>query len=885
MVAEGAMRRRSSPPSLRLILTLLVAVLIVIHLVLEVGIEILLNQPQRIEQQQTNAARQLINKVQQTLSTELILGEWNGAEQIISIQATDPNVELLALIDHRSRVLYSTRYAYKSLPAAKAIADFEPVKYDDAIRQHRLMINTRADGKAITAYAPILLSSGIEREKPRLMGVIYLRYDLALTKRNALRTALAPVSWPGWMLSLLLSVAAVLYLVNRWISEPLRQLERTIRRVAEGESDVECGFTGSGEIAQLGMGMDRMNREINRSRLALEWANLELEAKVEVRTWHLQQEIRLREQVENRLSASERQLQTVLHSVTDGVALWDATGRMQYANPSFRHLLGMSMTDQEYQFNDTTSLLDTDGEMLDNGEFPITRTLNDHLPRLGNIIALEQPETGRRWINVNVMPITEPGTPGVSGIVSSISDITDLKQHESLLDQLANFDELTGLPNRRLLHDRMRQLVEHALRQDSIFAVCYLDLDGFKEVNDQYGHKVGDKLLIEVANRLTQCVRAGDTLARLGGDEFVLLLADIEDESECDMILTRVLQTLSNPYTLNGISESGITISIGITLFPSDNGDPDTLLRNADRAMYSAKHAGKNRYNWFNPGRESRILAQLDTVEEIKHALTDGQLVLHFQPKIACQDFAVTGVEALLRWQHPVLGLLPPIHFLPLIEDQEIALKIGEFVIQKALTQAFEWQKRGWNLPLSINLFACQLQQENFVDNLRRMQQETGKGRQIPLEIEIIENAVLEGVCDLPRIAKQCETLGVTFSLDDFGTGYCTLDHLRRIPVQTLKVDSSFIHNLLTSNTDRALVEATIGLGRAFGHKIIAEGVEQPAQLHWLRASGCDEMQGYLFAKPMDKHSLQEWIIHYRPNPDWSSLAETTDHHGIQKTL
>ncbi len=172
----------------------------------------------------------------------------------------------------------------------------------------------------------------------------------------------------------------------RWISEPLRQLGRTIQRVAEGESDVECGFTGSGEIAQLGMGVDRMNREIDRSRLALEWANLELEAKVEVRTWHLQQEIRLREQAENRLSASERQLQTVLHSVTDGVALWDAAGRMQYANPSFRHLLGMSMTDQEYQFNDTTSLLDTDGEMLDDGEFPITRTLNDHLPRLGNII-------------------------------------------------------------------------------------------------------------------------------------------------------------------------------------------------------------------------------------------------------------------------------------------------------------------------------------------------------------------------------------------------------------------------------------------------------------------------------------------------------------------
>ncbi|MCB1761315.1 MAG: EAL domain-containing protein [Gammaproteobacteria bacterium] len=862
------------PPTLRTTLVLVVTILIAVHLFLDIATEILIGLPARTEQRQLEAARQLIDKVQQTLATDIALGNRSNAQQIISIQATDPNVKLLTLLDQHGVILYSTRYADKMRKAEEVIADFRPEVYSNAIRNRRLMISTLPGGEAITAYAPLPLSSALDKKGPRQFGVIFLRYDLVRAKSNALRQALSPGRWPGWIMSLVLSALAILYLLNRTVSRPLHRLEEIVAQTARGEAAPESGFTGSGEIAQLGLGIDRMRREIEHSHAQLQRANQELEIRVVERTRHLQREIELRERAELLLSASERQLQIVLNNVTDGVALWNAERQLQYANPAFRHLLGMQPCDDGIIFDQNTRLLGDDGEELPADHFPVARTLQDGLLRTGVIVALERPEEDQIWLNVNAVPVTSDDADDLRGVVASISDITDLKSHEELLNKLANFDPLTNLPNRRLLHDRMRQLVEHTRRQEKILAVAYLDLDGFKEINDRFGHKCGDRLLIEAAGRLSHCVRAGDTVARLGGDEFVLLLTDIVDMAECEAVLQRVLRTLANPYTLNGESKQGISASIGVTLFPADDSDPDTLLRHADRAMYGAKKAGRNRLQWFDSRQESRIQAQRDTLLEIEQALRRGEFTLFYQPKISCRTLRVVGVEALLRWRHPILGILPPSHFLPLIQDKELALPVGEFVICEAMRQAHAWGSHGLNLPVSVNLFARQLQQRGFVDSLARCQKEIGGNRRTPLEIEIIENAALEGIRDLPGLVARCAEMGVTFSLDDFGTGYSTLDHLRRIPAQALKIDRSFISNLLTSDADRTLVEATIGLGRAFGRRIIAEGVEQTEQLRWLRAAGCDEMQGYLFARPMEATAISQWITSYRPDPAWTATPE-----------
>lgn len=867
-------RQRQTPPTLRMTLALVVVILTAVHLFLDVTTEILIELPIRVEQRQLESARQLIDKVQQTLATDLALGNRNNAQQIISIQATDPNVELLALVDQNGIVLYTTRYADRMQRAEEVIADFKPERYLNTVRKRRLTITTLDSGEAITAYAPLLLSTALGKGATRQFGVIFLRYDLARAKSNALRRALSPVSWPGWILSLALAAFAILYLLNHTISKPLKRLKMIVGQLAKGEPAPATGFTGNGEIAQLGMGVDRMRQEIERSHAALQRANQDLEIRVADRTQHLQREIELRERAELLLSASERQLQIALNNVTDGVALWNGKRQLQYANPGFRNLLGMQLHDDNILFDHGTRLLGPDGEELSADHFPIALTLRDGLPRTGVIVALERPDAGQRWLNINVIPVTNGGAVDITGVVASVSDITELKSHEKLLDKLANFDPLTNLPNRRLLHDRMRQLVEHTRRQDTIMAVAYLDLDGFKEVNDRYGHKAGDRLLIEAAGRLSHCIRAGDTVARLGGDEFVLLLTDIVEKAECESILERVLRTLANPYTLNGEPELGISASIGVTLFPADDSDPDTLLRHADRAMYAAKKAGRNRLQWFDPRQENRLQARRDTLVEIEQALHNGEFILHYQPKISCRTLRVVGVEALLRWQHPVLGILPPSHFLPLIEDQDLALPIGDFVIREAMTQAHTWASQGMKLPVSINLFARQLQQRGFVDSLAQTQQEIGGSHQTPLEIEIIENAALEGIRDLPGLVSRCQKMGITFSLDDFGTGYSTLDHLRRIPAQALKIDRSFIRNLLTSEADRTLVEATIGLGRAFSRRIIAEGVEQTEQLRWLRDAGCDEMQGFLFARPMDEAAVSQWIATYRPDPDWTTRPQ-----------
>jgi diguanylate cyclase (GGDEF)-like protein/PAS domain S-box-containing protein len=462
---------------------------------------------------------------------------------------------------------------------------------------------------------------------------------------------------------------------------------------------------------------------------------------------------------------------------------------------------------------------------------------------------------------------------GEQCIVVTIHDITEQKQHAEHLERIAHHDPLTDLPNRLLLGDRLPQAIARNQRAGTHIAVCYLDLDGFKQVNDRFGHEAGDQLLVEVARRLMSSVRGGDTVARLGGDEFVILLSDLTGDEECRVALERLLLSVSAPYAVGDSELASISASIGVTLFPRDPVDADTLVRHADHAMYVAKQAGKNRYQMFDTHLERRIAARHATLRSLAEALGSGQFRLHYQPKVDCRLGRVVGAEALIRWQHPTLGLLSPAEFIPLLEDADLAIEVGTWVIRETLSQIVLWRRTGIDFRISINAFVHHLLQPGFTSALAAILAQYPETGPDCLQIELVETAALKELDTIRQVMEDCAKLGVTFSLDDFGTGYSTLAHLRHLPATEIKIDQSFVRHMLTRAEDHSIVEAVIGMGRAFGRTVVAEGVETAAHIDRLLALGCDVMQGYALARPIPADDFSRWVREFRPDPAWQGLA------------
>lgn len=445
-----------------------------------------------------------------------------------------------------------------------------------------------------------------------------------------------------------------------------------------------------------------------------------------------------------------------------------------------------------------------------------------------------------------------------------LTDITELKTHQHRIEELAFHDPLTQLPNRPLLADRMRQALARVDRDKDLLAVACLDLDGFKAVNDQFGHGTGDALLIEVAHRLLSCVRTCDTVARLGGDEFAILLTEISSREQCETTLQRVLSALVAPYLLENEQINQISGSIGYTLFPFDNADSDTLLRHADHAMYTAKQAGKNRFQYFDSRQDIRMKANWLALARLEKAFQRKEFCLYVQPKINLKSGKVVGAEALIRWLHPVRGLMPPAEFLPLIEDNDLSISVGEWVIREALQLMQQWQTQGLLLPLSININAHQLRQENFSARLAAIVGQFPPIAAGQLEIEIVESAALGDLQKVSTLIAECKEFGINFALDDFGTGYSALTYLKRLAVSTLKIDRSFVRDLLINESDLAIVRGVIGLAKAFKTNIVAEGVESWRQAACLLDMGCEIAQGYAIAHPMPTGEVVDWTRQFR---------------------
>nr|WP_305890941.1 EAL domain-containing protein [Methylomonas sp. WSC-7] len=567
------------------------------------------------------------------------------------------------------------------------------------------------------------------------------------------------------------------------------------------------------------------------------------------------QELQRRE-AEQRLAAS------VFAHTHDSVVITDSENRIIDVNAAFSRITGYSRED----------VLGKNPSMLKSGrqsaEFykAMWQSLNAHDHWSGEL--WNRNKKGEVFAALTSISVVRDDDGQIHHYIGLSADITPLKNHEYDLERIAHFDPLTGIPNRVLLADRLAQALAHTHRAGNHMAVCYLDLDGFKPVNDQFGHEVGDQLLIETSLRIRDCLRAGDTVARIGGDEFVLLLLDFSDSRECEAVLERMLCKVAEPLSIAD-NLVCVSASVGLTLYPDDLASADTLLRHADQAMYVAKQRGKNRYHLFDQELDRIALIRGETLTQIEAALLNNQFVLYFQPKVNMRLGKVLGAEALIRWQHPERGLLSPAAFLPDIEGTELVIALGNWVLARALDHLQKWQDMGLNIVISINIAPRHLLHHDFVDTLKAGFAAHPQLRPHCLELEILETAALEDIGRVTAVMKECQKLGVGFALDDFGTGYSSLTYLKALPADTLKIDQSFIRDILGDPEDLAIVAGIINLTAAFHRQVIAEGVETEEHGLLLLKLGCDNAQGYGIARPMPAGDLPRWITNWLPNQEW----------------
>ena len=556
---------------------------------------------------------------------------------------------------------------------------------------------------------------------------------------------------------------------------------------------------------------------------------------------------------------------TAFDNAYEGMTLTDAEGVILDINPAFTRITGYERSEvigrnprvlksgrhgPEFYAAMWQSIMEKGnwrGEIWNRGKF------GDIYPELLSISAVRD-EQGR-----------------ISNFVAVFADISRIKEQEKQLTQMAYFDALTELPNRVLLADRMTLSAAQARRNNSLMAVCYLDLDGFKAVNDTWGHETGDQLLIEMAGRLKSFLRGGDTVARLGGDEFVLLLVGMANIDECERAVERMLALIAQPLRAAAQPVS-LSASVGVTVFPLDDGDVETLLRHADQAMYRAKQSGKNCYLIFDPVQDRHTRSRFDRMSQIQEALQSGQFVLYYQPIADIRRGQLVGCEALIRWQHPERGLLAPEEFLPLIGDTDLTAALGEWVVEAALQQVHRWRLAGHDLSVSVNLSGHHLQKASFVQRLSDiLGRYPGLGDH--LQIELLETAAIEDLAKVSQVIEQCRSLDVSFALDDFGTGYSSLTYLKRLPVTTIKIDRSFVGDMLGDANNLVIVEGILGLARAFQRRVVAEGVELAEQGRLLMQLGCDLAQGYAIARAMPGDAVIDWAAEWQPDPAWHEIA------------
>lgn len=562
-----------------------------------------------------------------------------------------------------------------------------------------------------------------------------------------------------------------------------------------------------------------------------------------------------------------------LMSIGDGVITTDDAGLVTQMNPIAEQLTGWPAQEALLQPLSKVFRIVQEGSR-ESAVDPISRILEtEKITTLETRIQLIGRDGSETPIEDSAAPICRENGD-IIGYVLVFSDVSEKKALQQKIGWQATHDALTQLPNRALLADRLERAVARSNRGHHLLAVGLLDLDEFKPVNDSLGHASGDQLLKQAASRMLEALRSTDTLARLGGDEFVLVLSDLTSLGEAETIFQRLLDRLAEPYILDS-EVARVTASLGFTLYPLDDADADTLLRHADEAMYAAKHAGRNRYHLFDAQHDQRRQLRQEQKTEIRRALAAGEFELFYQPKVDMRQGRVTGFEGLARWRHPERGILSPGEFLPYMEDNELGNALGRFALDAALGTIADWRRAGYRAwSVAINISPHHFTAPDFLDDLKSA---IARFPEVPpecLELEIVESAAITDLHHAAAVIDACHRLGIRLALDDFGVGYASLSYLKRLPVDVLKIDQSFVRDVLDDPGDLAVVEAVITLSTLFGRGVVAEGVELAEQGILLMRLGCHLAQGYGVARPMPAETVTAWASSWQPDPSWALWAE-----------
>ena len=565
-----------------------------------------------------------------------------------------------------------------------------------------------------------------------------------------------------------------------------------------------------------------------------------------------------RKSMEDALFAEKERAQVTLNCIGDGVICTDVSGGITFLNAIAQKMTGWSWSEAEglplaevFQVLDATSpkISSIPPGMAQGPERTVKLPANRILIRRdGFAIPIEE----------SVAPIHDRRGES-TGAVFVFRDVSAARAMSLQMTHSAEHDYLTGLPNRKLLNERVGQAIALARRHSKQVAVLFLDLDGFKHINDSLGHPVGDKLLQSVAKRLVDCARTSDTVSRQGGDEFVVLLSEVQHEEDAATAANRILVSVADAHTIDA-HDLHVTMSIGVSVYPADGADAETLIKNADTAMYQAKENGRQGYQYFTPAMNARAVERQSIEASLRRAMERHEFTLHYQPKINFKTGEIAGAEALLRWNHATRGSVPPAQFIPVAEDCGLMVPIGNWVLRTACEQARAWADAG--LPaatMAVNVSALEFRDENYLERLYGILSDTGLDPQL-LELELTESVLMKHADSAAATLQALRARGVQVAVDDFGTGYSSLSYLGKFPIDALKIDQSFVGRIINATDDATIVTAVISMARSLNLRVVAEGVETLAQLTFLRAHECDEAQGYYFGRPVLPHEFAELL-------------------------
>ncbi|HEX5337258.1 MAG TPA: EAL domain-containing protein [Gallionella sp.] len=556
-----------------------------------------------------------------------------------------------------------------------------------------------------------------------------------------------------------------------------------------------------------------------------------------------------RKAVEESLYLEKTRAEITLNSISDAVIGTDMSGNVDYLNVSAENMTGW--TREEARGHPIAEVMQIiNGTTRESERNPVELVLQLDKPMgLTAGTVLIRRDGKEAPIEDSAAPIHDLNGQ-IAGAVIVFHDISAAQAMRMKMAHLAHHDFLTDLPNRVLLNDRITQAIALAKRRGTHLAVLFLDLDNFKHINDSLGHETGDKLLRSVALRLSACVRGSDTVSRLGGDEFVVLVTEDKYAEDAALTADKILAALAAPHSIDK-HELHVTTSIGISAYPTDGEDTETLIKNADTAMYHAKEKGRDNYQFFKREMNVRAVERQVIESHLRHALERQEFVLHYQPKVNLATGAITGAEALLRWMHPEWGVVLPERFVPIAEDCGLIVPIGRWVLREACAQARRWEDAGLKpASIAVNISALEFRREDFVEGVRAILRETGLAPRC-LQLEITESVLMHNAESSTAILQQLKDLGVQLAVDDFGTGYSSLSYLHLFPIDVLKIDGSFVHDIDSINGNGIIVSAVIAMGTSLKQRVIAEGVEKQGQLAFLKAQHCEEGQGYFFSRPL----------------------------------